>query len=99
MRNASARKRDVERTRSARPGHPFYVEFLDTEPEVVGVEASRCLNVSHAKIHPYACGARAVLLLAPGMYFVPLNAAARSRARTLMVAVLPDPQREFANLG
>ena len=43
-------------------GHPSHVELLGTQPEVVGVEALRCLNVSHSKVGHNACGAHAVLL-------------------------------------
>src|SRR6266576_2359231 len=43
-------------------GHPSHVELLGTQPEVAGVEALRCLNVSHPEVGHNAYGAHAILL-------------------------------------
>src|SRR6266704_5221384 len=43
-------------------GHPSHVELLGTQPEVAGVEALRCLDVSHREVGHNAYDAHAILL-------------------------------------
>jgi hypothetical protein len=57
-------------------GDPSHVELLGTQPEVVGAEALRCVNVGHSKVGHYAYDAHAVLLSAADVHDDPLDAAA-----------------------
>src|SRR4030095_6067468 len=57
-------------------GHPSHVELLGTQPEVVGVEALRCLNVSHPKVGHNPYDVHAVLLPTTDVHDDPPNAAA-----------------------